>query len=368
MTRSTALQSTLPEGALPEIERYRDNWVRHLLGIAEDLDRRVVARLASEGGYEQLRPSLGPFLSLVWREPRPLTQLARELSMSRQGCTKLLRVAEEAGYAERVSGDPGERAQHVRLTRRGRRLVDDAVRMILEAEKSYAERIGETRLNRFRAAAAALFYGLDLDRKTDPSLGETARRSIGVLPVIAHCVEEELRETTRARGHDVLQLSHARVIAIVGTEGVRMSEISRSQGVSRQATSATVRGLEKLGYVRREADADDGRGVRVVLTARGETLIRDTLLALDELEMRFREILGARRLGDLLRVAEDLHATLSAENLALDVAVADDARSPGVIGEQALRSVAKRLRRHLGGNASTRLAALLLEADEPDPA
>jgi len=368
MARATALQSPPPERALPEIERYRDNWVRHLLGIAEDLDRRVVARLASEGGYEQLRASLGPFLSLVWREPRPLTELARQLSMSRQGCTKLLRVAEEAGYAERVAGGPGERAQHVRLTPRGRQLVDDAVRMILEAETTYAERIGETRLNRFRAAAAALFYGLDLDQKTDPSLGETARRSIGVLPVIAHCVEEALRERTRARGHDVLQLSHARVIAIVGTDGARMSEISRSQGVSRQATSATVRSLEKLGYVRREADADDARGVRVVLTTRGETLVRDTLLALDELEARFREILGARRLGDLLRVAEDLHATLSAENLALDVAVADDARSSSAIGEQALRSVATRLRRHLGGDASSRLAALLLEAEELDPA
>ena len=63
MARATALQSPPAETALPEIERYRDNWVRHLLGITEDLDRRVVARLASEGGYEQLRPNLGPFLS-----------------------------------------------------------------------------------------------------------------------------------------------------------------------------------------------------------------------------------------------------------------------------------------------------------------
>lgn len=363
MARANARGKNGPEDGLPEIERYRVNWVRHLLGIAEDLDRRVVARLADEEGYERLRPSLGPFLSLVWREPRPLTQLARELAMTRQGCAKLLRVAEEAGYAERVDGSAGERAQLVRLTTRGGRLVDDAVRMILEAETTYAERIGETRLGRFRAAAAALFYGLGLDRKTDPSLGETARRSIGVLPVIAHCVEEELREITRARGHGVLQLSHARVIAIVGPEGARMSAISRVQGVSRQATSATVRALEKLRYVRREADADDGRGVRVVLTARGETLVRDTLLALDELEERFRRILGPRRLGDLLRVAADLYATLEAENETLDAAFALDPSDPVAISERELTGIAARLRQHLGGDASVRLGALLLESE-----
>ena len=115
-----------------DIERYRTNWVSHLLGIAGDLHRRVVTRLAREGGYDQLRPSLGPFLSLVWREPRPVTELARQLSMSRQGCGKILRIAEEAGYAERIEGRAGERAQLVRLTGRGRRLVDDAVRMITE--------------------------------------------------------------------------------------------------------------------------------------------------------------------------------------------------------------------------------------------
>ena len=116
--------------------------------------------------------------------------------------------------------------------------------------------------------------------------------------------------------------------------------------------------------MRRDADVDDGRGVRVTLTKRGETLVQDTLLALDELEARFLEILGARRLRDLLRVAEDLNATLSAENDTLDAVLAGGPSEVGEIGEQSLRSVAARLRRRLGGEASARLAALLLEADE----
>ena len=364
MARAKASPGNRSYERAQEIERYRVNWVRHLLGIADDLHHRVVARLEIERGYNQLRPSLGPFLWLVWRKPRPLTRLAQELRVSRQGCAKLLRIAEEAGYAERVDGIPGERAQHVRLTERGRHLVDDAVQMIFEAESTYAERISEARLHRFRTAAATLFYGLGLDQKTDPSLGEAARRSISVLPVIAQCVEEELRQITRAKGHDVLQISHARVIGIVGVDGARASEISRTQGVSRQATSATIRGLETLGYVQREADEADGRGVRVVLAARGEALIHDTLVALDELENRFGEILGTRRLRDLLHITKDLHEALSTENDVVSAASKEACGDPPALDEPTLRSVAARLRQQLGGDASTRLGALLLAPDD----
>ncbi|MCR9096622.1 MAG: MarR family transcriptional regulator [bacterium] len=356
MPRAAAHAPTGPGAAFAtDVERYRDNWVRHLLGIAHDLERRVVTRLAVEGGYAPLRASQGPVLSLVWNEPRPLMQLAQALSISRQACTKLVQSIEQSGYVERVDG---ERAQQVRLTRRGRQLVREAVRMILEAQSAYADRVGKARLDRFITAAASVFFDLGLHEQTDPTLGETARRSIGVLPLIARRVEEELRETTRAKGHDVLQLSHARLIALIGHEGARVSELSRLQGVSRQATSATVRSIETLGYARREADESDGRGVRVVLTRRGRTLIGDSLSALDELEGRFRGILGTRRWRDLRDVAADLHATLLAEDETLDVAVA---AATGRItpSEPELRGVAERLVEHLGPEASSRLGDLL---------
>lgn len=366
MGRATNLQPQPPLSPLAaEVERYRDNWVRHLLGVARDLDRRVLTRLSDERGYEHIRPSLGPFLSLVWHSPRPLTQLAQALGISRQACGKLARLAEEPGYVERVDGNGEDRAQRIRLTRRGRELVQDAVHMISEAEVSYAERIGDDRLRRFITAAASLFYGLGLQHQTDPALEEAARRSIGVLPLIAHRVEEELRETTRTKGHDVLQLSHARLIALIGHEGARVSEMARRQGVSRQATSATVRSLESLGYARRETDEGDGRAVRVVLTRRGTELIRDSLQALEELERDFRKILGARRFSDLVSIASELHATLLTEAELIETALprldaraaaAQDDPSPS---DSELREIAARLERRLGRDIAARLGALL---------
>lgn len=360
---ATARPTPRSSAQVANVERYRDNWVRHLLGIARDLDRRVTLRLDSEQGYDQLRPSLGPFISLVWHAPRPLAQLARVLGISRQACSKLARLAEEAGYVERVDADHGARAQEVRLTRLGRRLVNDAVRMIFEAEASYAERIGEDRLRRFIAAAASLFSGLGLHEQTDPDLEEVARRSIGVLPLIARRVEDELRETTRARGHDVLQLSHARLIALIGHEGAGVSEMAQRQGVSRQATSATVRNLESLGYVRRETDEHDGRAVHVVLTRRGQTLIQDSLLALAELEQDFREILGARRFDDLVGVAADLHASLLIENDAVSTVASRVVQTPS---DHVLREIASRLEERLGKTAAKRLGVLLASAGLPE--
>ena len=137
------------------IERYRDNWVRHLLGISDELSRRVVDRLERECGYPRIRPSLGPFISLVWREPRPLTELAQQLSISRQACSKVARLAEQDGYVE-VRREKGDRAQRVRLTERGRELVEDSVRLIFEEQATYEEWIGADRLRRFNAASSAL--------------------------------------------------------------------------------------------------------------------------------------------------------------------------------------------------------------------
>jgi DNA-binding MarR family transcriptional regulator len=349
-----------------EIERYRDNWVHHVLGIAAELSRRVVDRLERECGYARIRPSLGPFISLVWREPRPLSELAQQLSISRQACSKVARLAEQDGYVD-VGRHNGDRTQLVRLTEHGRELVGDSVRLILEEEASYSERIGSDRLGRLNAATSSLFFGLGLQHQTDAGLGETARRSIGVLPIVANRVEEELHERTRAKGHDGLQLSHARLIALLGEGEMCVSQMARLQGVSRQATGATVRGLESLGYVRRDPHETDGRAVHVRLTGRGEDLIRDSLEALEELEQRLRKILGARRFADLVSVAAELHGVqaLDEEILAARCSVNRSpvpvARASRTQKDRELRSIAALLEQRLGSETATRLGRLLCD-------
>ncbi len=349
-----------------EIERYRDNWVHHLAGIAGELSRRVVDRLERECGYAQIRPSLGPFISLVWREPRPLTELAQQLSVSRQACSKVARLAEQDGYID-VGRQKGDRTKLVRLTERGRELVEDSVRLIFEEEAAYSELIGPDRLGRLNAATSSLFFGLGLQHQTDAGLGETARRSIGVLPIVANRVEEELHKRTRSKGHDGFQLSHARFIALLGEAGMSVSEVARPQGVSRPATGAPVNSLEALGYVRRSPHETDGRAVHVRLTERGAELIRDSLEALDELEESFREIIGARRLADLVSVAAELHGVQALEDELFGapgfVNQGGDPARPASRAQRdrELRAIAAFLERRLGSGAAIRLGRLLCD-------
>jgi len=330
------------------VERYRHNWVSNLLDIGGRLSRRAVERLEQECGYARIRPSLGPFISLVWREPRPLIELAGQLAISRQACSKIARLAEEDGYVERIRADQGGRAQCVRLTKRGRELAEDSVRLIFEEQATYEDWIGENRIRRFNAASSALFFVLGLQDQTDAGLGEAARRSIGVLP-----------------------LSHTRLIALIGEGEMSVSEMARLQGVSRQATGVTVRNLESLGYVRRDAHETDGRAIRVRLTERGEALIRDTVAALEELEQEFRTTLGPRRFADLMNVAAELRVALALEEELSEVRgfvnqgsgpVAPDRAVPR---DRELRAIASILETRIGEKAANRLGRIL--CDKPAP-
>ena len=347
------------------VERYRHNWVGHIHHLGASLSRRTIERLERECGYPRIRPSLGPFISLVWREPRPLTELAQQLAISRQACSKIARLAEDDGYVERVLAQKGDRAQCVRLTKRGRDLAEDSVRLIFEEQSAWEARIGAGRLRRFNAASSALFFTLGLQDQTDAGLGKDARRSIGVLPLIADHVELELRERVRAMGHSGLQLSHARIVALVGDGALSVSDMARLQGVSRQATGVTVRSLESRGYVKRDALESDGRAIRVRLTEKGEALVRDTVATLEDLEAEFREKLGTRRFADFVNLAAELHQALTLEEELLEARAfeappTDPAERNGrAPRDRELRAIASLLEEKLGTSAASRLGRIL---------
>ena len=328
--------------------RYRGNVARHLIGISGDLQARVRRRLA-ERGHPELRPSFGPLLSLVWSAGRPLGALADELAISNQACSQLVQLAEGAGYLERIPHPDDGRSKLVRLTPSGRGLVEAGVEIILESEAEYADAVGAAAYRRFTTTLAALYRGLGIPGHANAALVAQAGRSAGVLPLVAVRIERELMEAALARGHDGLKMSHAQVLPLIGPEGRRIGEIARIQNVSRQAVSATARDLEGLGYLRRDADPQDGRGVVLRLSPRGARLISDSVAAVDRMERRFRGLLGAGRFEQLQSVARDLYCALGIET-------AGD--------RDEIEALALNLQQRLGREGAARLAALL----EPDRA
>lgn len=345
--------------------RYRDNTARHLIGISRDLQTRVMSYLIEERGFSGLRPSFGPLLSLIWTEGRPLTAIAAQLAISKQACSQLANLAEEAGYLERKPDPDDRRAKLVMLTPRGRKLVEQGVQIILESESEYADLVGQTVYRRFTASLAALYRGLDIPSHVDPALTARASRSIGVLPLISVRIQRDLMEATLARGHAGLKMSHGQVLPLIGPEGGRIHEIARIQRVSRQAVSATSQELEALGYLRREPDPRDRRGVVLKLSNRGERLIRDSVAALDGLDDSFRATLGEKRLDHLQRVARSLYQALHLEEEIFGAGVGRRATASAANAGRAgngghdIPGLAARLQRELGSRDTARLVALL---------
>src|SRR6476659_4869149 len=104
---------------------------------------------------------------------------------------------------------------------------------------------------------------------------------------------DELHDDLAQRGHPDVRPLHGFALQAVGT-GATTSELGRRLGVSKQAAAKTVAGLERLGYVARDA-----RAQRIVRTARGDELLALSAETFARLRARWRHELGAVELAGL---------------------------------------------------------------------
>jgi DNA-binding MarR family transcriptional regulator len=105
-----------------------------------------------------------------------------------------------------------------------------------------------------------------------------------------------------AAAHD-LSLTQLRVLAILRDREPKVAELASFLGLERSSVSGLIDRSVKRGLVRREASSDDGRAVRVSLTAEGHRL---AALLTGEVGDLIAPMTGAlnpaeqRRLSDLL--------------------------------------------------------------------
>jgi DNA-binding MarR family transcriptional regulator len=87
-------------------------------------------------------------------------------------------------------------------------------------------------------------------------------------------LEEVTRLVRRLATTGDLSLTAAMVLARLDREGpVRLTDLAVSEGLSQPGMTQLVTRLERDGLVRRQASADDRRGVLVTVTGRGATLV-----------------------------------------------------------------------------------------------
>jgi DNA-binding MarR family transcriptional regulator len=84
---------------------------------------------------------------------------------------------------------------------------------------------------------------------------------------------ERLERGFREAGHPEVRASFGSVLVpLFEEDGLRMGELARRSGLSKQAMTTLVRSAEAAGLVIREPDAADGRAYRVSLSRRGNDL------------------------------------------------------------------------------------------------
>lgn len=125
-----------------------------------------------------------------------------------------------------------------------------------------------------------------------PLIGALLRRPLEV-------VRRHMLERLHEAGFDDLEAAHLVVVQYPGPQGLRPSELAARLRISKQALNYQLGQLERLGYLERQADPDDLRSRRIVLTRRGHSAIPVIRDAVGEVETTWAEELGPERFAQL---------------------------------------------------------------------
>jgi DNA-binding MarR family transcriptional regulator len=137
--------------------------------------------------------------------------------------------------------------------------------------------------------------------------GEVSRPSTALLMFIAYRhAEQRIKEQVVAAGHADLTLAQARVMARVGPDGTRLTELAEAAQITKQSAGFLVDQLERARYVERVPDPRDGRARLVCLAARGKEVQAVARKAEAALERDWQRHLGKSQMASLRSALESL--------------------------------------------------------------
>ncbi|MBT0667279.1 MarR family transcriptional regulator [Novosphingobium profundi] len=112
-----------------------------------------------------------------------------------------------------------------------------------------------------------------------------------------------------------LEISNSTGYALLHLErlglGARQSDLAREIGITEASLVRTLQQLERAELVEREADPDDGRAKRLLLTPEGARLARRIDARLMELRAELLEGISDDELGAVVRVLERVSARIT---------------------------------------------------------
>jgi Transcriptional regulators len=130
----------------------------------------------------------------------------------------------------------------------------------------------------------------------------------GLLDIASEAMLAEFRRDLVAAGYGDVRPTHGCVFRFVREEGMRLTELASLAGITKQSAGELVDDLFDLGYVERMPDPADRRAKLIRLTKRGKEAQGIGFGLFAELEKRWAERYGARRLAQLRALLEEIAA------------------------------------------------------------
>jgi len=121
----------------------------------------------------------------------------------------------------------------------------------------------------------------------------------GMLRVISQWVRDQVVRGVISDGFDDLSPSHIDMFRFPGLNGARASDLAGRMRVSKQAITQLASQLERLGYIERTSDPDDGRARRIVLTETGRAVQTSITHNAQHVDVRLAEEIGLRDFDEL---------------------------------------------------------------------
>jgi len=113
--------------------------------------------------------------------------------------------------------------------------------------------------------------------------------------------ERAVARVARAPAAAGLRTAHTALFPHIDFAGVRLTELARRVGVTKQAVAQLVDELEAWGAVERIPDPDDGRAKLIRFSKRGHAALLHGLGVLRDLEAELARAIGDRRMAELRR-------------------------------------------------------------------
>jgi DNA-binding MarR family transcriptional regulator len=124
----------------------------------------------------------------------------------------------------------------------------------------------------------------------------------------------KLRERIAEAGHPDIREGHGCVFGFIDLEeGSRLTDLAASAGLTKQAVGEAVTELERLGYVKRVPDPQDGRAKIIKLTDRGVDAVIKGRRIFAGIEREWADQIGPELVASLREAATRIAALEAAQ-------------------------------------------------------